>query len=144
ALRDAGVLLPARDVRCADNDDVGGFQIFRCHGMRLAHEGRHVGVDEREVAGADEGAVADHVPRRIAHACLPGLEPRTGTIARARAATALDAPRARPLLSLPTGSTDTDAISNQRCGGDFMDRRSFLHVVGAFVGASALTDTVLE
>jgi len=25
-----------------------------------------------------------------------------------------------------------------------MDRRSFLHVVGAFVGASALTDTVLE
>jgi hypothetical protein len=68
-LAHAGILLPAGDVRGADDHDVGALEVLRRDGMRLPHERRHVGVDEREVACPDERAVTDHVPRRIAHGC---------------------------------------------------------------------------
>ncbi len=70
ALRDARVVPPARDVRRADDDHVSAAQVRRRDGVRLAHEGRHLGVDQGKVAGPDEGRVADHVPLGVSHGSL--------------------------------------------------------------------------
>jgi len=61
-LRHPGVLLPARDVRRADDRHVGPLEVSGRRGERLAHERRLVAVDHREVAGPDMDPVADRVP----------------------------------------------------------------------------------